>query len=66
MNTTPRHQLTEIRIPTLTVKSRTSTILNHRLPRIVALAWLAALPTLASAQDGTTEFVEPNAFEKLW
>jgi len=66
MNTTPRHQLTEIRIPTPTVKPRKSTILNHRLPRIAALAWLAALPTLASAQDETTEFAEPNAFEKLW
>ncbi len=66
MNTTPRHQLTEIRIPTPTVKLRKSTILNHRLRRITALAWLAALPTLASAQDETTEFVEPNAFEKLW
>jgi hypothetical protein len=68
MNTTPRHQLTEIRIPTPTVKSRNSTapLLHHRLPRIAALAWLAVLPTLASAQDGTTEYVEPNAFEKLW
>ena len=66
MNTTLRHQITELRIPTPTVKPRKSTILNHRLRRITALAWLAALPTLASAQDETTEFVEPNAFEKLW
>jgi hypothetical protein len=36
----------------------------HRIatPLIV----IAAFPLLASAQDNSTEFVEPNAFDKIW
>jgi phosphate-selective porin OprO/OprP len=37
---------------------------HHRIatPLIV----IAAFPLLASAQDNSTEFVEPNAFDKIW
>jgi phosphate-selective porin OprO/OprP len=30
------------------------------------VAALASLPVLATAQDQTTEFIEPNHFEKIW
>lgn len=39
--------------------------LKYRLPCIAA-SLLVALPAQASAQDGTTEFIEPNAFDKIW
>ncbi len=36
----------------------------HRIA--TPLIAIAAFPLLASAQDNSTEFVEPNAFDKIW
>lgn len=69
MNTTQRtpHR-PEIRIPAPNRPNRKSStlVLHYRLPRTAALALLAALPMHAGAQDGSTEFVEPNTFDKIW
>ena len=37
-------------------------IIKYAIP----LAVIAALPVLANAQDDTTQFVEPNTFDKIW
>jgi len=41
-------------------------VLKYRLPRAVAVAMLAAPPMAASAQDSTTEFIEPTTFDQVW
>jgi phosphate-selective porin OprO and OprP len=59
---------TEIRIPAkLRTNRKSSLVLNYRVPRAAALALLATIPLHhAGASDGTTEFVEPNTFDKIW
>ncbi len=39
---------------------------NTRLRYTAALALLATLPSQVSAQDGTTEYIEPSTFDQIW
>lgn len=62
--TLPKHH-TETNIPSR--KSRRSVlVLNYRLPRAAALALLAGLPVIATAQDNSTEFIEDSTFDNIW
>ena len=57
----PKYQ----RIPSrMANKARVSPRLNR--PRAVAVALLAVSPMAASAQDSTTELIEPTTFDKIW
>ena len=63
-----QNKRTESTARSTTRKNRKPTTLamTHRLPKSAALALLSLLPMHAGAQDGTTEFVEPNTFDKIW
>jgi phosphate-selective porin OprO/OprP len=65
MKTTPQKRQTEISTPSRKNR-KTVLVLNYRLPRAAALALLAGLPVLASAQDNSTEFLEASTFDKIW
>jgi phosphate-selective porin OprO and OprP len=65
MKTTTPKQQTETNTPSQKLR-RSVLVLNYRLPRTAALALLAGLPILARAQDKSTEFIEPSAFDTLW
>ncbi len=65
MKTTLQQHQTKIR--NQSGKPRKSVlVLNYRLPRTSALALLAGLTVVSRAQDNSTEFIEPSAFDKLW
>ncbi len=68
MKTTHRRNPSEIQARVKTPRRRKSTtlVLNLRLPRIAAMALLAGLPLHANVEEKSTEFIEPNTFDKIW
>ncbi len=68
MKTKQQNIRPEIRIPAKprTYRNFNVRVLQDHIPRTAVLALFAALPMTANAQNSPTEFVEPNACDKLW